>query len=73
VTAYVLTCDEANVVPASSTSAGTTAASCTSPYYAPQASLVPALSMSDGALIGMAILAVWAIAAGWKMLGRVFW
>ena len=72
-TAYVLTCDEANVVPASSTSAGTTVASCTSPYYAPQPSFVPALSMSDGALIGMAIIAVWAIAAGWKTIGRVIW
>ncbi len=69
---YVLTCDEANVVPASSTSAGVVAASCTSPYFAPQPSFIPALSMSDGALIGMAILAAWAIAAGWKTLGRAF-
>jgi hypothetical protein len=72
VTAYVLTCDEVNVVPASSSSAGTTPASCTAPYFAPVPSFLPPLSMVDGGAIGMAILAAWAMAFGWKSLRRVW-
>lgn len=69
-TSYVLTCDEANVIPASSSSTGTVAASCSAPYYAPAPSFLPALSMADGGAIGLAILAAWAIAKGWVMLSH---
>lgn len=67
---YVLTCDEANVVPASSTSAGVVAASCTSPYYAPQEGVLPPLSIADGVTISMAVLAVWAVGFGIKSMRR---
>lgn len=69
--AYVLTCDEANVVPAAATSAGLVGSSCTAPYYAPAPSLVPALSAGQGASLGMAIVAVWACAWAWRVLHRV--
>jgi len=69
-TQYVLTCDEVNVVPATSTSSGTTAASCTSAYFAPQATLLPSLSISDGITISAAVLAVWAVGFGIKALRR---
>lgn len=69
-TAYVLTCDEANVVPASSTSAGTTPASCTVPYFAPQQGVLPSLSIGDGITISMAVCAVWAIGFGIKSIRR---
>lgn len=59
--AYVLTCDEANYVPASSTSSGATPASCTAPYYAPQQGVLPPLSIADGITISLSIMVVWAI------------
>lgn len=68
--AYVLTCDEANVVPASSTSAGTVPASCTSAYFAPEASLLPSLSITDGITISLGVLVVWAIGFGIKSIRR---
>lgn len=70
VTAYVLTCDEADVVPAVSTSAAFVPASCSAAYFAPSPSVLPPLSMVDAGAIGMAILSAWAIARGWKVLSR---
>lgn len=71
-TAYVLTCDEANVVPASASSTAYTPATCSAPYFAPSPSFLPPLSMVDGGAIGMAILSAWAMAFGWKSLRRVW-
>lgn len=72
-TVYVEMCDEAAYIPASSTSTSYTASSCSAPYYAPQPNFIPPMDVYAGAAIGMAILATWAIAAGWRTIGRVFW
>lgn len=69
-TQYVLTCDEANVVPGEATSTGTTAASCTAAYFAPQATLLPSLDITSGITISIAVLAVWAVGFGIKSIRR---
>ena len=61
-TAYVLVCDEANY----DAQAGT----CSAPYYAPQPSLLPPLTISDGITISIAIIALWAVGFGIRSIRR---
>jgi len=49
-----LSCDSTNVDPST--------LQCTQPVWVPVPSLVPSLTAGDGALIGFAILAIWAVA-----------
>jgi len=62
VTAYVLVCNEADY----NASTGT----CAAPYYAPQPSLLPDLSIPDAITISVAIIALWAVGFGIKAMRR---
>ncbi len=61
-TVYVLVCNEADY----QASTGT----CAAPYYAPQPSLLPELSISDAMTISVAIIALWAVGFGIKAIRR---
>lgn len=61
-TAYVLVCDEASFDPTTGT--------CSAPYYAPQPSIVPDLSITDALTISVAIIALWAVGFGIKAIRR---
>ena len=61
-TAYVLVCDEVNYDAQTGT--------CSAPYYAPQPSLLPELSISDGFTISVAIIALWAVGFGIRAIRR---
>ena len=58
----MLVCDEANY----DASTGT----CSAPYYAPQPSLLPDLSIPDSMTIAVAILALWAVGFGIRAIRR---
>lgn len=46
-------------------------ATCAAPVWTEQGgTALPALTVEEGAQLGMAVLGVWAIAWGWKMIAR---
>jgi hypothetical protein len=59
---YVLVCDEVNY--------DATTGTCSAPYYAPQPSLLPDLSIPDAMTISVAILALWAVGFGIRSIRR---
>lgn len=59
---YVLVCDEANYTASTGT--------CSAPYYAPQPSLLPDLSIADSITISVAVIALWAIGFGIRSIRR---